>query len=457
MKEYKPTLKLVKGKWYVGMTVPEEVRHILGEQIRLSTSTSDRNVAQKRLPELAIELKQKILKAKDQFDAEALREEVLSIAARLNRQVAVDMTQLDKPALIAFLHSLTTAQNSDEVSVGRFAVKNLKRHLETHSKPVSRIDAKTRQEEVARAKRLLTRLEGATNSFKQLADEWLEKNKWNREKSRNVFISHINRFIGIIGDVEVTSITPVMLYDFAEQLASEYKSSNATIVNYMASIKSVLKYAIRQGVIKTNPASDLDLKPYGAGEKKRKPFTQEMLNKLFKQDLPDEIRLLWSILISTGMRLDEAALLTVANIKEEQGIRFFDLTEAVVKNEGSARKVPVPNVLNKQLDAWLAGLDVERLFPFPLNADGKAQNAASKKSMYYIRKVTSDEALVTHSMRHTFKDLCRDAGIPRDLHDFITGHSGGDSASNYGEGHSLARRKEALNKIEHPYLMLKKN
>ena len=67
MKDYKPTLKLVKNKWYVGMTVPFELRYILTNQIRLSTSTSDKNEALKRLPELAIELKKKISIAAEQL------------------------------------------------------------------------------------------------------------------------------------------------------------------------------------------------------------------------------------------------------------------------------------------------------------------------------------------------------------------------------------------------------
>ncbi len=67
--------------------------------------------------------------------------------------------------------------------------------------------------------------------------------------------------------------------------------------------------------------------------------------------------------------------------------------------------------------------------------------------MYYIRSVTSDKDLVAHSFRHTFKDLVRNAEISKELHDFITGHSGGDSSSYYGEGHSLERRKEAIDKV----------
>ena len=42
--------------------------------------------------------------------------------------------------------------------------------------------------------------------------------------------------------------------------------------------------------------------------------------------------------------------------------------------------------------------------------------------------------------------------VPEDLHDFITGHSGGDSASNYGEGHSFSIRYHALNTIKRDYL-----
>ena len=61
MKDYKPTLKLVKNKWYVSMTVPFELRYILTNQIRLSTNTSNKNEALKRLHELAIELKKRFL------------------------------------------------------------------------------------------------------------------------------------------------------------------------------------------------------------------------------------------------------------------------------------------------------------------------------------------------------------------------------------------------------------
>ena len=47
VKKYKATLTPAKGKWYVCMTVPEEVRHLLNSQIKLSTGTSEKNEGQK--------------------------------------------------------------------------------------------------------------------------------------------------------------------------------------------------------------------------------------------------------------------------------------------------------------------------------------------------------------------------------------------------------------------------
>ena len=133
------------------------------------------------------------------------------------------------------------------------------------------------------------------------------------------------------------------------------------------------------------------------------------------------------------------------------------MTEAVVENEGSARKVPVPSVIESMFERWLGGLNSERLLTFSADANGKALNAASKRSMRHIRKVTKDVGHVAHRFRHSLKDLCRNAYMPQDLHDFITGHSGGDRASDYREGHSLIRRKEALDKLEHQYLRVEGN
>ena len=175
MKDYKPTLKLVKNKWYISMTVPFELRDILTNQVRLSTSTSDKNEALKRLPELAIELKKKITDAIEQLKTDALKEKVFSIATKLNRQDSININTLDKPSLITLLEELSEEDGVEVINVGTFNVKNLKLDLERSNLPKKRIDRDVRANEVSKAKQLLTEIKGANNSFKKLADEW-EKN-----------------------------------------------------------------------------------------------------------------------------------------------------------------------------------------------------------------------------------------------------------------------------------------
>jgi len=453
VKEYKATLNFVKGKWYVCMTVPEEVRYLLNSQIKLSTGTSDKNEAQKRLPELAIKLKQKIADAKAISDADEFRKEVKAIATKLNRSAEFDIDKANASQLIAILQQLSTSETQDVIHQGKYHLSNLKQHLSAHRPSVGRLDRQTRNDEVKRVKSLLRQHNPSLKSFKSLALAWAEKKKWGREKSKQAFLSQVNRFIEIVGDIDLESIRPVTLYDFADAMVAKYDSSNATVRNYITSISDALNYAVRNDLITTNPAKGLDLRSYGKAAVERRTFSVEALHSLFSQSLPEDIRMLWSIMITTGMRLDEVALLAKSDIKFEGRIQYFDLTDAILKTDGSARKVPVPKIIVRQLSSYLEARNTERLFDFPLNADGKAQNAASHKGMRYIREITSDPRLVMHSMRHTFKDLSRNAGIPKDLHDFITGHRGGDTASNYGEGHSLAVKYEALNKISHPYLM----
>ena len=95
--------------------------------------------------------------------------------------------------------------------------------------------------------------------------------------------------------------------------------------------------------------------------------------------MKDRDRPCLKILASTGMRLDEVALLTFDDLKvdEDTGIRFFDLTDDVklLKNDAASRRqVPVP-------DQLVLPSGQGRLFDYPKDIDGKSQNAASEALM----------------------------------------------------------------------------
>ena len=94
------------------------------------------------------------------------------------------------------------------------------------------------------------------------------------------------------------------------------------------------------------------------------------------------------------------------------------------------------------------------LFDYPKDIDGKSQNAASKALMRHIAKVrtSEDQNLVVHSLRHTYKDMLRDAGIAKDMQDFLLGHAASSVGESYGQGYSLKSKKEAIDRLNLSFL-----
>ncbi|WP_158699548.1 site-specific integrase [Magnetospirillum gryphiswaldense] len=61
----------------------------------------------------------------------------------------------------------------------------------------------------------------------------------------------------------------------------------------------------------------------------------------------------------------------------------------------------------------------------------------------------SDTRKVFHSFRHTFKDACRSADMPEDVHDALTGHANNSVGRQYGTGHPLVNLAKWMEKISY--------
>ena len=111
-------------------------------------------------------------------------------------------------------------------------------------------------------------------------------------------------------------------------------------------------------------------------------------------------RLLFTLLITTGMRLDEVCLLNWEQIKTDgNGIRYVDLSINPIKNDKfSKRNVAIPDAV------LLPPREVGRLFNYRLDDDLKSSKAASRKLnekyLHKIRLNEKDDRKVVHSLRH---------------------------------------------------------
>lgn len=293
----------------------------------------------------------------------------------------------------------------------------------------------------------------------ELISPYIESRTWNREKTKNGAIRKIQTISRFLGNPRPKDITTSDVIKFAKKYIAEVSKekkeppSLATLESIKSNGSQFMRIMIRENHATTNPFVGADLRDLGANEsvKSYRPFDKSELTKLFNVAMPSEDRLILSMLLTTGMRLDEAALLDWMQIKEEEGVKYISLLDSenanvIVKNQGSLRNVPLPDAL------ILPERGVGRLFTYPIDSDGKANTAASKRLMKHVRMVTSLDTKTVHSLRGNLKDLLRDAGVTKELNDFITGHSSGDVAGKYGVGFSLEKRYEALNSVKHPWL-----
>lgn len=154
LKEYKATIRPVKGKLYVCMTVPEELRHILTGQTNRSTETTDRGEAEKRLPELAMQLKPMIRDAKIELDSQSLRNEVLQLAANLKREKEFDLDAAGPEQLTQIFRQLLSSENYNIAHIGKIDASKIIQSRQRSSPQFPRADKETRASSIKEVRRL---------------------------------------------------------------------------------------------------------------------------------------------------------------------------------------------------------------------------------------------------------------------------------------------------------------
>ena len=292
--------------------------------------------------------------------------------------------------------------------------------------------------------------------FSDLVEDYLNS-KTEASKERSQRLKACQRVIEYCGDHPIGFYERLHAYDIAKAM-HEAEFSRSQISKTITYGRGLFKYATKnrgsngEAILINQPWTDIELDGYGWEPRKYKPLDEVELSALFSLDMGGEERLLLTILVTTGMRLDEVALLTWERIREFKGINCFclvnDIGDERFKNRGSKRYIPVPDVVKPMLASSGKG----RVFTYRIDKDGKAQAAASDAVMPLIRKITQDDRKVAHSLRSNFKDALRELEVSKELNDFITGHAQGDVGGKYGDGPSMRKRLEIINRVRHPYL-----
>lgn len=447
------TCTLRKGKYYVSVTVPKQIEPLFkNKQIRRSTGTSDFALAKQRQHALADE----IYRYMDEVWKDAYREWKAGLkdvyaqdAAEFAKSLGVYREGFSADRMRRFLDEEAQQVLTEAHTPGGKATQE---QTEAATEYLLWETMDEREWQKLQATKPTTEPQKAgDDTIKGVLPTYLDGRNWTRQKTRDAARRQIERFVDMIGNLKLDQIEKSHAYDYAQAL-DDAGYAHKTIRSSVSAISTMLEWCERKRLVKLSPFVNLKLANYGTAAKSYRPFEKSELHQIFSQGMPAQERTLMSILITTGMRLDEAALLTWERVKEVDGIRYISLFEegsgaVIVKNSQSNRLVALPDCLR------LPERGSGRLFDYRADRDGKAENAASRALMKVIRQVTDDKMKVVHSLRGTLKDLLRDAGVTKEVNDFITGHSQGDEAGKYGSGPSLETKYKAVNAVEHPWLV----
>jgi integrase len=313
-------------------------------------------------------------------------------------------------------------------------------------------------------------------------DEQIKSGAW-KEHSVSGVRSKLSNFLDIIGDKPIEEIERTDMRTFRNILqklppnrtkSKKYKDKSideilkmkpaktlntSTINNIVEAVATMLDWYRKEGELKENPAKSLQIKDSRRPIELKKAFSKEDLEKIFIHPKFSQKKFkcqdyYWIPLIGlfSGMRLEEIAQLHCTDLRDVAGqdIWYFDITEQgenadqnvkAVKNKSAIRKVPVHKTL---IDLGLLEYHDKivkaghvRLFP-NLNQTDKTVKLGKQPGKQFKAVVNETlgkgaEKKSFHSLRHTFDDFYKRAGLLNEHFQIVFGHETGKLAVNlYG-------------------------
>lgn len=214
-------------------------------------------------------------------------------------------------------------------------------------------------------------------------------------------------FLGFCGEAGIRSFIEIdyrVLMNYLTEL-SERRLKASSLERKIASLKSLYKYLLREGIVKKNPA-DLLSSPK---KEKRLPAVLEKNEVLaLLESIPEDTVLslrdktMITLLYASGLRVSELTGLDILDIEYKQGV------VRVVGKGSKERIVPTGDTARRLLGRCLAVRDEFRPVPGErglfLTRHGKRITDRMVRYILekYIEKLAVNKNVHPHTLRHTF-------------------------------------------------------
>lgn len=297
------TLAMNKDKYYVLLTIPIELRpHFNGrKQLKRSTGTSDRKDALR---------KQHGITSKMYAELDTCKPDIRDVISDLLGWIgdADEVQRMEDEGhlegLIQYSKNLEFDESPENDAATDVVNENGAKALEVYREWKSKAgQAPTSDNPVL---------------LSVAAREYLATTPYGLVKTVRDCELSLEQFQKFAGDIALTDVTAVLIHEYAEHTGAT--KSRETVSKKIGFVKRMFDHAVRKGWVETNVFAGLVIsRSIGRSRQSYLPFSKEELDRLFNQEMPRHCRFLLSILITSGMRLDEAALLNWEDVKEDEG------------------------------------------------------------------------------------------------------------------------------------------
>ena len=255
--------------------------------------------------------------------------------------------------------------------------------------------------------------------------------------------------------------------------------SAASAVKYLGGVKGFFSWCEDEGYVPINPAQKIKMPVKGNPNEERHPFSTDQLKLIFhspvytgcksptRRTMPGELIIrdgaFWVPLIAllSGMRMSEIIQMQVADIKEHDGVTYFDVNDDApdqsLKTNSARRMIPVHSDLVHSgfLDHVAELRDKHpdhRLFEdIKPGKNGSFSHNFSKTFGRYLKAIEAKtEKTAFHSFRHCFKDAIRIAEIDETRQDALMGHASQGIGAHYGSKYTASMLKNDMDRVIAP-------
>jgi len=200
-------------------------------------------------------------------------------------------------------------------------------------------------------------------------------------------------------------------------------------------LSAILRGAVTEGYIEKNPCSGLQKLVESSIKREPVPDLKQYFAVIWDCE---DLRNYCLLLFYTGLRCEDAALLTTDNIKEKFGIKYFETVEGKTNKTVS---IPIHDALYRNNLIPESGF----IFQYKFNRENLVDRLR-RKFKGFMLKNNLDASIVPYSLRHSFQDCLEGAGVEEGTIRHLMGKLPKGSLANYSHP-NLQRKKIAIDKL----------